>query len=119
MKISELTDEQCAKIFEVNPDWVADNRPKWLHKYHRPEWTARFHPEWTAVEVPTEIQELLNCGENKMYKLVTSEQFGEYSSQFSIWFDKKEKTSLFSDSRGICESAIMEYLANKDGLTIY
>lgn len=52
-------------------------------------------------------------------KLVTTEQFNEYDKKFSEWFDKKENSSLFHDVRGICKNAIMEYLANKDGFTIY
>lgn len=52
-------------------------------------------------------------------KLVTDKECDVLEYEFSQWFDKEENSTLFSDCRGLCKSAIMEFLANKVGRTIY
>ena len=61
MKISELTDKQCALIAENKPTWMTLNRPEYMAK-HYPEYMAKNYPEYIPLnlrEVPEEIVELL------------------------------------------------------------
>lgn len=53
-------------------------------------------------------------------KLVTTEEFNTLNAEFSDWFDRRSLMfDIFGDSRGICKSIVMEYLANQQGMTIY
>jgi hypothetical protein len=51
MQISELTSEQCAKIFLTNPKWIVDNKPNWALD-NAQEIMLKDNPEWLADNRP-------------------------------------------------------------------
>lgn len=65
MKIHELTDEQCAKIVNTNPRWVANNLPEWLMR-HFPSmvylYNFKYFNKHCSKSIPEDILALLNKG---------------------------------------------------------
>lgn len=52
-------------------------------------------------------------------QLVNQAEWEWYEEQVLNWLDNTDSGYAFQDARGIAKSAIMEYLANEDGLTIF
>ncbi len=51
MEIADLTNEQLKIIAAKNPEWVANNLPKWLFN-DQPQLIARLRPDWMMVNRP-------------------------------------------------------------------
>lgn len=51
--------------------------------------------------------------------LVTTNEFTELEKDFSNWFDNSSLFDMYKENRGICKGIVMEYIANKQGKTIF
>jgi hypothetical protein len=52
-------------------------------------------------------------------QLVNQAEWLWYEERAQAFLDGTDSGNMFHDARGIAKSAIMEYLANEDGLTIF